>query len=135
MKDIFEWSEVHSVGVQQFDSDHRRLLELAHTLVSEKLRGMTYVTTGEVLNDLETCAAEHFAHEERLLATVNYPGLEEHSLKHKRLLEEIDAYKKAIDSGRITTEDVARFVAVWIFQHIEEEDQKYRDTLNAHGYR
>ena len=135
MNDLFQWHESHSVGVQQFSSDHRRLLELAQTLVADTLRRDVYVSTGDVLNDLVVCAEEHFSHEERLLGTVEYPELDDHRAKHQRLLEEIAAYKSAIESGRITGGDVARFVAVWIFQHIEEEDQKYREILNRHGYR
>jgi len=135
MSDIFRWEERHSVGVQQFDSDHRELLDLAEKLVTGPLRGELFVEDGDVLDDLVIRAKEHFSHEERLLELVGYPHLVEHHDQHERLLQEIQAYQVAITNGKISGSDVARFIAVWIFQHIEEEDQKYRKILNENGYR
>ena len=135
MSDIFLWSDRYSVGVQQFDSDHRRLLELAHKMVDEHLHGPLPIPKGDVLNDLIECAEQHFAHEERLLRSTDYPQLEEHQREHQRLLQEIVHYQDDFTAGKVSADDVARFVADWIFVHIEQEDRKYREHLNDRGYR
>lgn len=135
MKNLFEWSERYSVGVQQFDADHRRLLELAHRMVNETLHGPLPVPAGDVLVDLIECAEEHFAHEEYLLRTTDYPDLEAHQREHRRLLEEIQDYRREFTQGKVPADDVARFVADWIFAHIEEEDRKYSAHLNDRGFR
>lgn len=131
----FQWSERYSVGVQQFDADHRHLLQLAHELVNARLNGPLPTPPGDVLDDLIACAQEHFAHEERLLAATAYPHLEHHRREHRRLLTEIEAYQADFSAGRVAAEDVARFVADWIFVHMTEEDQHYREHLNGRGYR
>ena len=131
----FQWSERYSVGVQQFDADHRHLLELAHELVDARLNGPLPTPAGDVLTDLIACAEEHFAHEERLLAATGYPHLEHHRREHRRLLMEIEAYRDDFSAGKVAAEDVASFVADWIFVHMTEEDQHYREHLNGRGYR
>ncbi len=135
MSDRFRWNERYSVGVQQFDADHRRMLEIAHELVNDTLRGPLPAPAGEVLDDLIACAREHFAHEEHLLRATDYPHLVEHQREHRRLLEEIEDYRSDFSASKVTADDVARFVADWMFTHIEQEDRKYRDHLNARGYR
>ena len=131
----FLWQERHSVGIQQFDSDHRRLLELAHTMVNETLTGVLPVQPGDILNDLIQRAEEHFAHEERLMATTEYEGLADHRVAHQRLMDDIRRYQKDLNNGVVGAEDVARFVAAWLFSHIDEEDRRYGDHLNGQGYR
>ena len=131
----FLWQERHSVGVQQFDSDHRRLLELAHTMVNKTLAGPLPVLPGDVLNDLIERAEEHFAHEERLMATTEYEGLEDHRLAHRRLMTDIRRYQKDLNAGTVVPDEVARFVAAWLFTHIDEEDRRYGEHLNGRGYR
>jgi hemerythrin-like metal-binding protein len=135
MSDLFLWSERYSVGVQQFDADHRRLLELAHQMVTVTLRGPLPADPGDVLNELIICAEEHFGHEEHLLRATDYPRLHEHRREHQRLLEEIQDHKAAFADGKVSADDVARFVADWIFVHIDQEDRKYRAHLNERGYR
>ena len=131
----FRWHEYYSVGVRQFDSDHRRLLELANTMVNETLRGPLPELPGDVLNDLIECTEQHFAHEERLLTTTGYAGLEHHKDEHRRLLGEIRSQQSAFNAGRITADDVARFLADWLFNHMEAEDRHYGEHLNSLGYR
>jgi hemerythrin-like metal-binding protein len=135
MNDRFHWNEHYSVGVHQFDSDHRRLLQLAHTMVSGALRDPLPVNAGEVLGDLIECAEEHFAHEEHLLRVTGYPHLDAHRHEHRRLLEEIRRFRERMSAGQVGADDVARFVADWVLLHIEEEDKQYRSHLNALGYR
>lgn len=135
MDRTFQWHERYSVGVQQFDADHRHLLDLAHELVNERLNGPLPALPGEVLDDLITCAREHFAHEERLLGATDYPQLDAHRREHRRLMEEIEDYRAALSTGKVQPGDVARYVADWIFHHMDEEDRKYREHLNGRGYR
>ena len=135
MSDRLQWDEHYSVGVQQFDSDHRRLLQLAHTMVAGSLRDPLPVNAGEVLEDLIDCAEEHFAHEEHLLRVTGYPHLDEHRHEHRRLLEEIRHFQERMSAGEVRATDVAKFVTDWVLLHIQEEDMQYTSHLNGLGYR
>jgi hemerythrin len=121
--------------VQQFDADHRRLLNLAEEMVLAARQQAQPLTAGEVLEDLIAYAEEHFLHEERLMQTTGYAGLQEHQVEHRRLLDEIRRYQADMGQGRVNADDVARYVADWIFGHIDSEDRKYGDHLNGRGYR
>jgi hemerythrin-like metal-binding protein len=135
MTNAFRWHEGYSVGVQQFDADHRRLLNLAEEMVLAARQQAQPLTAGEVLEDLIAYAEEHFLHEERLMQTTGYAGLQEHQTEHRRLLDEIRRYQADMGQGRVNADDVARYVADWIFGHIDSEDRKYGDHLNGRGYR
>ena len=135
MTNAFRWHEGYSVGVQQFDADHRRLLNLAEEMVLAARQQAQPLTAGEVLEDLIAYAEEHFLHEERLMQTTGYAGLQEHQVEHRRLLDEIRRYQADMGQGRVNADDVARYVADWIFGHIDSEDRKYGDHLNGRGYR
>jgi hemerythrin-like metal-binding protein len=130
-----QWDERFSVGVQQFDADHRRLLALAEEMVHGAAQDPLPVDAGEVLGELIAAAEEHFAHEEHLLRITSYPRLEAHRREHRRLLQEIRAWRLRLGAGQAAPQEVARSVVDWVLDHIEQQDRLYAAHLNGHGYR
>lgn len=134
MGDLFRWDDHYSVGVAQFDADHRRLLGIANRVVTCVARGDLPAAVGDVLDELIAYADEHFAREEDLMRVAAYPRLGEHHQQHKRLLNEVQLFKSQYIAGDINAADVAKFLVDWIVLHIEQADKQYQPHLNAQGY-
>lgn len=113
------WDSTLSVGVQEIDEDHRRLVELFNLLkqaVSDQ-DAADYVEA--VLEELVSCTVWHFRHEERLMIKYGYEGLAEHKAEHKELIESATDLQRSLlrKSKNVTTEEI-RFLEHWLTGHI-----------------
>jgi len=75
---LIKWRDSYSVGSNEIDDEHKILVKLVNDifiLVRDKKPQQAITST---LNELTAYAQIHFSGEEKLLAEVNYPGLEEH---------------------------------------------------------
>ncbi len=101
---MLQWTESFELGVEEVDSEHRELFDIALELDQAAQR-----------HDLEKCSTlvdhfiesskRHFENEEAFLARVGYPDIEVHSKYHKSLVDKAQALKvtcdKEIESERM----------------------------------
>ena len=66
MKDLV-WDDMLSVGIDEIDDDHRRLVDLYNILNHSVTEGAASDYVGAVLEELINCTVWHFSHEERLM--------------------------------------------------------------------
>ncbi|HTX80178.1 MAG TPA: bacteriohemerythrin [Longilinea sp.] len=128
-----QWSEQFSVGVEELDHQHRRLIQLINRLLSPQ---EPVDTRSEAISDtllaMTRYAEEHFKTEEALMQEYDYPGLEDQQRRHR-------AYrKKTVDLSVDTMygmdsvpETLLTYLRDWWVQHILEEDMKYKDFFAA----
>ena len=116
--DLFRWNDDYSVGVAEFDADHKRLLTLANSVVAGVVRGESAQDVGAVFDDLCAYADGHFSREEALM---------------RRLLSEVRLLKSRYIADDLPSDQLARLLVDWIVVHIQRTDQQYRGHLNAHG--
>ena len=131
--DLFKWDESYSVGVAEFDADHRRLLQLANGVVERVVR-KDDDSLSDVLDELALYAERHFDREEDLMQRTGYPRLAEHRLEHRRLLMEVRLLKSRFIADDMDPAKVAKLMVDWVVLHIQRMDQAYREHLNARGY-
>ncbi len=129
---MFEWKEKYSVGVEKFDNQHKKLLEIGRdlTYAFENLeKGIDqYDHIVNLLKEMQEYTEYHFNSEEKAMEEINYPDLEKHKKIHKdfvQKLEEIDLDQIDKNQKNFSME-LLNFVATWIEQHILGEDQKYK---------
>ena len=132
--DLFRWDESYSVGVAEFDADHRRLLQMANAVVEQVVR-KGGDTVSDVLDQLALYAEQHFQREENLMQRSAYTGLEEHRQEHRRLLMEVRLLKSRFIADDMDPAEVAKLMVDWVVIHIQRMDQAYGAHLNAHGFR
>ena len=96
MKDLV-WDHVLSVGVDEVDDDHRKLVDLFNMLNHSLTEGDAPEYLAAVLEELINCTAWHFSHEERLMLKYGYEGIAEHKEEHQELI------KSAKTTGSPTT--------------------------------
>jgi len=131
MVDLFEWHEACSVGVREFDDDHRRLFALANRLVNLDARLPDPVALGEILDALADYAESHFPREEAALQQADYPGIGEHRRRHREFRNALLLYKGQHRAGHLRVGELARYVTEWILSHEEEEGHYLRPHLAA----
>jgi hemerythrin-like metal-binding protein len=116
------------------DSQHTVLFGMLNDLHDAMLKGQAQKVTGELLGKLVTYTREHFTAEEGLMASANYPGLAEHRVKHRELLEKVDDFAARYARGEsMLNVPLLNFLRDWLTNHIQHEDQKYGPWLNEHG--
>jgi hemerythrin len=124
-----QWSEKFSVGVEELDQQHQKLIKMLNRLISVRETTDTRSETiSDILLAMTRYAQEHFkrAH--------GYPGLEEQKQEHR-------AYrKKTVDLSTATTlgidavpEVLLAYLFDWWIHHIVDEDMKYKQFFAEKG--
>lgn len=124
MQDI-SWDESLSVEVDEIDDDHRKLVDLFNLLKSSVAEDAAPEYIEAVFDELMTCTAWHFKHEERLMLTHRYDGFEDHKNEHDELIDSIKTLRKrCFENGEPLSEDDFEFLSDWLTGHILGRDMK-----------
>lgn len=125
-----------SVGVPSIDEDHKRLITLINrfedlTAHSPDLYGKDEGAMRTLLGSLAAYAREHFAREERMQATAEYPGLPENRAEHQRLTKSLAAMivrfqDRPSSEPEITPAEMVHFLQTWLVEHVIKCDLKMR---------
>lgn len=124
MKDIL-WSEILSVGVEEIDEDHRKMIDLFNVLNQAILSQQAQEYLTAVLEELINCTIWHFSHEERLMIKHQFPEYDVHKKEHRDLIAAVkELQHDLLYSGGQLTEDQIQYLERWLTQHILTTDQK-----------
>lgn len=128
MKDL-DWDYVMSVGVDEIDDDHKRLVGLFNTLNHSVNTDEDPAYLAAVLEELINCTVWHFSHEERLMVKYRYDEYAEHKAEHQELIESVlELKEKILQAGTSISEDDLLFLERWLTEHILTFDNR----LGAH---
>lgn len=120
-----------SVGVQQFDEDHCRLVAITNQLHDAIKAGTGSQVVQSTLQQLEEFTTQHFRAEEELLENFAYPYLEDHRVAHKGILDKLAQLKTV--SPEIQGSAIMQFLLDWLVNHTKDVDKKYTQFLNSKG--
>ena len=124
MKNI-TWDKSLSVDVDEIDEDHRRLVDLFNILSHSVEAGDSEDYIDAVLEELISCTAWHFRHEERLMLLYKYDTLEGHRDEHNDLIKSVRALQEKFhkENKLLTNEDI-EYLSNWLTEHILGYDMK-----------
>lgn len=128
------WKDEYSVGIEEMDNDHKKLLNLINQLQT----AVHYYTGKEfeekALDELIDYTKTHFKKEEKLLEDNDFADLEAHKLQHQQFIDKInlsvEQYKQNSD---VTIIDTLKFLKEWLIKHINGTDKEYGKILNEKG--
>lgn len=80
-----DWHNFYEIGVDFIDAEHKEILSVMRNM-RDALLGSDQEKAYSLSNEIITVSSNHFEHEERFLAEVEYPGIIEHSNYHDELL-------------------------------------------------
>lgn len=129
---LLEWSEALSVGFEEIDDDHKKLIGMVNELNDAVAAGRAADVVGEVLEDLISYTAWHFRHEERLMQTHGYPGYSAHKAQHEELVDAATALQaKFVNGDPDVASTLLPFLKDWLTNHILGTDRKTGQFLAA----
>jgi len=96
---LINWNDSYSVKVKVIDVQHKKIVDIINELHDKMKEGKGKEVVGKLLNQLLDYTVLHFAFEEKLLNTNNYPDSKTHIKLHSDLIEEVKAFRKKYESG------------------------------------
>lgn len=128
-----EWKPAYSVGVEQLDEQHQKLLQLINDLSPENPEEgakQSFV----VLNELVRYVQKHFTTEENLMQAHAYPGLPEQQQEHEAFTEKLfELNQKMTASGGEILPELTLYLKDWYISHVLGTDQGYKDFFMEKG--
>lgn len=127
---LFEWNSSYSVGIEELDSQHKRLIELINAVHGAMLAKKSNEMLADILGQLIEYTGVHFAAEEQLFARFAYPAAAEHLDEHRKFVEKVEEFFKDFQGGRIGLSiEILDFLVDWLKRHINGSDKKYGPFL------
>jgi hemerythrin len=128
------WTDKFSVGIKKIDDQHMVLVETLNDLHAAMMKGQAQTVTGPLLKKLVDYTRDHFSSEEYMMASVNYPGLAVHRIKHRDLTKQVEEFIGRFERGEIRINlELLNFLNDWLTTHIQKEDKEYSPWLIEHG--
>jgi hemerythrin len=127
-KSLVEWDNRYLVGIQMIDDQHKELIELTNNLYAGCLKGdeTARIYFKEAIHGAVDYVKFHFAAEEKLLESVQYPDLQDHKKHHETFVKKIIEDVKSFESGKsFVPNEFVRYLKDWILTHIALMDKKY----------
>lgn len=125
------WSPNLSVGNDEIDADHEKLIDLLNSLVSSVEAGSGLDVVRAELEHLMTETENHFRHEERIMTQANYPELGYHQRIHEALMKEIREFHSELAGGTEIGPEITDFIRNWLVSHIMESDKQLGGYLQG----
>jgi hemerythrin len=127
---FIDWSDALSVGFEEVDQDHKKLVEIVNSLDeavsgepnSDLLKG--------IFAELLSYTQWHFRHEERLMQNCGYPDFFVHKEAHEDLLGQASELNEKFQGGDASVpQSLLPFLKDWLTKHILETDKKMGEYL------
>lgn len=129
MKDLV-WSHVLSVGNDEIDADHHKLVDLFNMLNHSVTEGDSPEYLAAILEELINCTVWHFSHEERLMVKYAYDGYDEHKADHRELIDGVrELQQKILGADKRVSDEELLFLERWLTEHILTDDMRLGSFL------
>lgn len=132
--ETISWKNEWSVGVDQLDMQHRKLLDMINRLIAEQKTLTDQETVAQLLTEMMDYAQEHFRAEEYLMAEYGYDRKELQEKQHQAFIDKTNSFCSATEIGpNILSNALLDYLSGWLVTHILEEDMKYKEFFSAKG--
>jgi len=120
------WSDDFLIGIDELDYEHRCLIEDINKLHRELLEHVDMDPIEDTLGRIHARMNAHFALEEHVMISHDYPYFPEHKAEHEQLLEEytelMTKFEREPDLGERVA--IVGILRQWIVNHILTSDKK-----------
>lgn len=123
------WKDGFNIGVIEMDEQHKLFAVYINELYDAMQSGKTETIVAPILNKLADYSQSHFAAEEKLLKSINYPMLETQIKHHAYFISELISLKSSYLNNTQTAQNMLLFVKDWLLHHITTEDLKYAEYI------
>lgn len=133
---LITWSDQLSVGVEEIDQQHQKLVQLINGLHNHMLAGDAGDIMNKVLDRVIEYTGFHFQTEEQLMLEYDYPDSEAHRHEHSDLVNTAVDLQQKLKSGHAhITMETMHFLQDWLQHHILGSDKRFAEHLRSKGVR
>ncbi len=127
---FIDWTDDLSVGVERFDSQHKRLVSMINELHEGMRARKGREAVDKVLDGLVEYTRTHFSAEEAAFSTHGYAEAQPHAREHSDLLAKVaELHEKHHKGTLFVSVEVLDFLAEWLKTHIMQTDKRYGPFL------
>jgi hemerythrin len=131
---LITWSDHLTVGIEEIDQQHQKLVQLINGLHNHMLAGDASEIMNKVLDRVIEYTGFHFQTEEQLMQEYDYPESEVHKHEHNELVNTAVALQNKLKGGNAhLTMETMHFLQDWLQHHILGSDKKFADFLISKG--
>ncbi len=132
--EFFKWQDSFSVGVNDIDEQHKRLIDLINDLAKAMSEGKGRDLIGNIIKELEDYTVYHFDFEEKFMEKNGYSDLESHKKIHQNFVDKIKEFEIKNNEGSLLLSiDIFNFLRDWLKEHILGTDMKYSKEFKEKG--
>lgn len=129
---LLEWRDDFSVGIEAVDHEHRELIELINSALTNIDQNGSHSESLDHLGEIYTKISSHFALEERVMRDARYDEYDEHKDDHDRLLDLIrDMMDDYEDDRDIDKLKFAEQLNHWFTDHFNSKDARMHKHLKT----
>jgi hemerythrin len=131
---FFTWSNSYSVGVQQFDTEHRQLFRIMSELYDGMKAGKGKDVLDGVLQKLIRYTEQHFSGEEAVMKSTGYSDLQAQVDQHRQFTAKVKDFQAQYRAGAVALSvQLLDYLRDWLTNHIAGADKRYTMFLNSKG--
>ncbi|SMF41660.1 bacteriohemerythrin [Desulfovibrio gilichinskyi] len=131
-KDLIKWNDSLMLGIDEIDSQHKRLVELINLLNGAMSQSKGADVLAEIFKELREYTVSHFEFEENMLEKHGYEDIEQHKEIHSDLVAQVKTFEKEFKNGKIAmSSELMAFLKHWLTDHIKGIDTKYAPTIKS----
>lgn len=123
------WKDSFNIGVIAMDEQHKLFVGYLNELYNAMQTGNSEAIVEPTLNRLTDYITSHFAAEEAIMKSVNYPMLQTQIEQHAYFISELTFLKSSFLNKTQTAQNILLFLKDWFLHHITTEDLKYAEFV------
>ena len=129
-EDLIAWDRSFQFDIDDIDRQHRRLIDLINQLHNAMRKRAGHTVLASTLDELAQYTRQHFENEEALMEESGYADLDAHRQLHRKLVDQVVAFKQRFASGDATVSmELMTFLRNWLLDHIDKVDRQYVPVL------
>ena len=120
------WSGKFSVGNDDIDNDHKKLISIINDLIDMVELGNDREKFASILSDLTDYFMQHFKKEENYMLEMNYPYLKQHKQIHNEFKYKVAMYNTdLLGATPPDPHEIILYLKKWWADHILHVDANY----------
>lgn len=120
---LFVWTEALATGNPFIDSEHQELMQRVNAVLESIALQQGDAGLDHCMQQLQSYAIAHFAHEEREMQQVGYASNSAHCAAHATLLAQLQNVHEDLSRGKTGDPmELYRFLTWWVKDHIRDWD-------------
>jgi hemerythrin len=123
---ILEWTDKFNLGIEQFDTNHRHMVQLLNKAHDDYLKEPSVERLAATLNEFFEVAGQHFDAEEKYMEDTDYVGYAEHLVMHRSFTAQIEVMQKDLKAvWKNLPLEMLTFLKNWLTYDILNADADY----------